>query len=87
MQIHYIGYEDRFDEWREKELEDWKDAEHVGNNWKRLELYQPFNLHQELDYQIKSGQIHKTKSIEEFDEEEGLAITSQKGGYILDFKP
>ena len=30
VNIRYVGYEDRFDELREKELKDWKDAEHCG---------------------------------------------------------
>ena len=55
VKIHYVGYEDRFDEWREKEeVEDWKDAEHGGQQLE-TELYQPFSLHQELAYHIKSS--------------------------------
>lgn len=164
VKIHYVGYEDRFDEWRQREeLENWHDDDEHGGQQLETELYQPFDLHQELAYHIKSSLkgsrkdpviriempfdhllfngglkccgkllrksrghdiyglshyadlrpllgdrwhlrilnprrdfcyvhletveywLHKRKSIQEFDEE-GHAIVSKKGGYILVFR-
>ncbi len=47
VKIHYIGYSDRHDKWRqEEELQDWESEQGV-------EQYQAFDLHQELKYRTK----------------------------------
>ena len=53
VKIHYIGYSNRHDEWRDAdELESWKEDGAIGGH--ELEPYAgPFDVHKELAYHIK----------------------------------
>ena len=53
VKIHYVGYDDRFDEWRQKE--EIKNVSEHGGQQLEIEPYERFDLHQELAYQIKLG--------------------------------
>ena len=48
VKIHYIGYSDRHDEWRDP-----SELVSIGSDGQQLEDYQPYNPHEELAYQIK----------------------------------
>ena len=48
VKIHYIGYSDEHDEWRNS-----SDLVSIGSDGQQLEDYQPYNPHRELAYQIK----------------------------------
>ena len=54
VKIHYIGYDDQFDEWQQKEeIKNVRD--HHGGQQLEIEPYGGVDLHQELAYQIKLG--------------------------------
>ena len=48
VKIHYIGYSDEHDEWRDP-----SELVNIGSDGHHLETYHPYNPHQEIAYQIK----------------------------------
>ena len=57
VKVHYIGYSSQYDEWRQSsELETLS-----PRSGQQLELYQPFELHQELAYSIKLALVGSRK--------------------------
>ena len=62
VKIHYVGYDDRFDEWRQKE--EIKNVSEHGGQQLEIEPYERFDLHQELAYQIKLGLKNSRKDPE-----------------------
>ena len=58
VKIHYVGYDDKFDEWRKKEdivcPSDDKSDDNHHTSALQLERYVPFDHHRELAYAIKA---------------------------------
>ena len=52
LRIHYVGYDDRYDEWREAEEVETIDTDCEESE---AELYLPYDPHRELAYQIKAA--------------------------------
>jgi len=57
VKVHYIGYSSQYDEWRlSSDLETLKIKDSTrGGQQLELDPYQPFDLHRELAYSIKSS--------------------------------
>jgi len=58
VKIHYVGYDEKFDEWRKKEdiVNRSSDQSHnIRGSALQLELHIPFDHHRELAYSIKAA--------------------------------